>query len=442
MRRFKRFSKGLVFAVALAVCASNTPAFAMDLDDDYEYEEEYGDEDYDDDGYDDDDYDDDDFDDEDYDEEDEDGDLDEGYDDESDDDDDSDDYDLNDDDLNDDDLNDDDLNDDDYDEELDDDYDDDEDYGEEDDSFYEFDESWVWHEEKEATCTERGNYEGYWMDPEGRCFLEDEDEYILVEDEDDLFYYGDHEPDEDAWVDGVCATCSTTGIKDHGICTGCNKIIVFNEDEDADSEYVVVEDEEDLIIPVDPTMHDPQEVEGADATCTKAGVKAHYKCVDCGKLFADEEGEEEITAKDIVIPAKGHSLKRVAKVAATYKKAGTKAHYECKDCHKCFTDAKGKNKATKKALTIPKLKKVTRITVPAAKKNKVTVKAKKSVNLTAKVTPSDATNKKVTYKIKDTRIAKVSKTGKVTGLKKGTTTLTITAKDGSKKSCSIKIVVK
>ena len=40
------------------------------------------------------------------------------------------------------------------------------------------------------------------------------------------------------------------------------------------------------------------------ATDTKDGVKAHYACENCDKLFADADGAEEVTAESLVIPSK------------------------------------------------------------------------------------------------------------------------------------------
>ena len=37
---------------------------------------------------------------------------------------------------------------------------------------------------------------------------------------------------------------------------------------------------------------------------TKDGVKAHYACENCDKLFADADGAEEVTAESLVIPSK------------------------------------------------------------------------------------------------------------------------------------------
>ena len=50
----------------------------------------------------------------------------------------------------------------------------------------------------------------------------------------------------------------------------------------------------------------PELVEEEPASCTATGVKAHYAC-ECGKLYSDAEGKNEVTADSLVIPKKAHS---------------------------------------------------------------------------------------------------------------------------------------
>ena len=48
-------------------------------------------------------------------------------------------------------------------------------------------------------------------------------------------------------------------------------------------------------------------MEAVPATCETAGVKAHWKCEVCGKLFSDAEGKTETTLEKLAIPATGHA---------------------------------------------------------------------------------------------------------------------------------------
>ena len=55
-------------------------------------------------------------------------------------------------------------------------------------------------------------------------------------------------------------------------------------------------------------------VAAKEASCTEAGNIAYYVCKECGKLFKDSNGQEQITFDSTVIPAKGHSYGEVAYV--------------------------------------------------------------------------------------------------------------------------------
>ena len=61
--------------------------------------------------------------------------------------------------------------------------------------------------------------------------------------------------------------------------------------------------------------------------------------------------------------------------------------------------------------------------------------------LTVSVTPTNATNKAITWSSSDAKIAKVDQTGKVTAVSAGKVTIKATAKDGSGKSGSVAITV-
>ena len=59
--------------------------------------------------------------------------------------------------------------------------------------------------------------------------------------------------------------------------------------------------------PVPAKGHQLTAVEAVPATCETAGVKAHWKCEVCGKLFSDAEGKTETTLEKLAIPATGHT---------------------------------------------------------------------------------------------------------------------------------------
>ena len=74
-------------------------------------------------------------------------------------------------------------------------------------------------------------------------------------------------------------------------------------------------------------------------------------------------------------------------------------------------------------------------------KTALTLNIGASATLTATVAPADATNKKVTWKSSDAAVASVDANGKVTGVKAGEATITVTTEDGGK-TATCKVTVK
>lgn len=116
----------------------------------------------------------------------------------------------------------------------------------------------------------------------------------------------------------------------------------------------------------------------------------------------------------------------------------------------------GKIKAVKKGsanITISlksnaKIKKVVKVTVgqPATRvkvnKSALTIKKGRSAVIKATVGPNTTSNKKVIWKSSNSKIAKVSATGRVTAVKGGKVTITAVAADGSGKKAVCRVTVK
>lgn len=114
----------------------------------------------------------------------------------------------------------------------------------------------------------------------------------------------------------------------------------------------------------------------------------------------------------------------------TAKKAGLTTIYVStnKNCTKS-------SKVYTKKITVFVFQPVTRIQA-----NDITVKIGESKPLDPTITPSNATNKVLNYSIADAAVASVSNEGVVTGLKSGTTTVTIKSDDGFAKTTANVIV--
>lgn len=149
------------------------------------------------------------------------------------------------------------------------------------------------------------------------------------------------------------ATCKEEGMKAHWQCVGadgCGKLFKKNED---GSFTMLTKDEEDaLVIPL--ADHKLDKVEAVQPTCGKEGVKEHWHCSVCEKNFSDAAGKNEVSDKDLAIPAVGeHKLTEIKEVKATCTANGVKAHWHCDNCGKNYADAEGKNELTDEELVIP-----------------------------------------------------------------------------------------
>ena len=103
--------------------------------------------------------------------------------------------------------------------------------------------------------------------------------------------------------------------------------------------------------------HNIVSVAAKSPTKTEPGNIAHYICNKCGKLFGDAAGKTPLTEADVIIPAMGHNLTKVASKDATCTEAGNIEYYLCEDpdcgCGKCYSDAYGQNEISKASTVIP-----------------------------------------------------------------------------------------
>ena len=78
-------------------------------------------------------------------------------------------------------------------------------------------------------------------------------------------------------------------------------------------------------------------VAAKDSTCTEVGNIAYYVCKECGKYFADVNGQKLLTAESIVTPALGHDYQAVV-TAPTCTERGYTTH-TCSHCNDSYIDA-------------------------------------------------------------------------------------------------------
>ena len=162
---------------------------------------------------------------------------------------------------------------------------------------------------------------------------------------------------------------------------------------------------------------------------------------------------KSITVKNL--PSNTLTLKKGKTFTSKTNVSKTKLKYNTSKKKVVTVTKNGKIKAIKKGkanITVslksdPKVKKVIHVTVgkpvTKVKLNKTSLLLVKGKNSTlkAKITPAKPSNKKLIWKSSKPTVVKVSSSGKITGIKAGTATITATAADGSGKKASCKVTV-
>lgn len=97
---------------------------------------------------------------------------------------------------------------------------------------------------------------------------------------------------------------------------------------------------------------------------------------------------------------------------------------------------KGTDASDKVKVTVGK--KVTGVSV---KESEISLKPKATYSISASVSPSDASNKKLSYSSSNSKIAKVNSKGEITAVKNGTAKITVKSTDGTGKKAVITVTV-
>ena len=79
-------------------------------------------------------------------------------------------------------------------------------------------------------------------------------------------------------------------------------------------------------------IHALTPVPAVSATCSSAGNIEHYRCADCGKLFRDGAGTQELTAEEVAIEKLSHTPEPIPAVPATCEQDGLTVGSKCSVC--------------------------------------------------------------------------------------------------------------
>lgn len=176
-----------------------------------------------------------------------------------------------------------------------------------------------------------------------------------------------------------------------------------------------------------------------DASAAKVKVKAVALNKEKVTLYQGaSKAYSSVTLKATIKPKKASKViwrssdKKIAVVSA-------KGVVKAKKAGKAVITAVVGNKSAACKVTVKKIvKKVKKISVT---KKSVTLLKGKTANIKVSVLPKKATLRKVSFQSDNKKVATVSSTGKIKGVKAGTARITVSAVDGSKKKTVVKVKV-
>ena len=145
-------------------------------------------------------------------------------------------------------------------------------------------------------------------------------------------------------VEEVPASCTEPGTAAHWACALCGKLVA----DEAGNDEVTAENLATALAP-----HALAKVGGTPATCTERGVSDHWKCTVCGALFSEETGTTEVTTEQLRTALAPHALTGVAEVPATCEQTGVAAHWRCASCGGLFKDEEGTQAVSIDDLVVP-----------------------------------------------------------------------------------------
>ncbi|MBQ6527947.1 MAG: hypothetical protein IJI38_05440, partial [Clostridia bacterium] len=263
-------------------------------------------------------------------------------------------------------------------------------------------------EARMPSCTETGLAEHWICGKCGTCFLDSKGSEPVVAD----LVILSRLPHSLKHIEAKEATCTEDGNAAYWICEVCGCLFLDSQGEhETQTEEVLLSavghqfgewqkvsglsnNEEGLEVRIcanDPThvetrmspvhTHLLERMEAVSPSCTENGRIEHWKCMTCGKLFADASGENEILSEDTTIaplghqfgkwhtvreatedeegweervckhnpahtegravPEKSHSLIKTEFCAPTADHPGNITYWSCSDCERLFADPQG-----------------------------------------------------------------------------------------------------
>ena len=164
----------------------------------------------------------------------------------------------------------------------------------------------------------------------------------------------------------VPATCTQNGTSAGKRCTQCNTVIepvaITTKDHEGGTatctKKAVCTVCHQEYGEVNPNKHDLKEVAAVAASCVDPGNKQYWECKDCHKFFSDAQGTTEITDKTSVVIAAVETahknLKKVPAKASTCSATGNTEHWYCSACNNYYSDAAATQKISQTDTVVAK----------------------------------------------------------------------------------------
>ncbi|MBQ7670070.1 MAG: leucine-rich repeat protein [Clostridia bacterium] len=146
--------------------------------------------------------------------------------------------------------------------------------------------------------------------------------------------------------EAYAATCTKYGTEEYFLCLNCLKMFA---DEDGINEINLFD------TMIEPLGHDLIHYDAIEPTCEDFGLIEFYRCDRCSKFYTDAAAQHEIRSQDVNVNPLGHDMTHYEAKDPTCTESGRTDYYFCERCGRYYTDSMGFNETDADAVMIPPL---------------------------------------------------------------------------------------
>ena len=145
------------------------------------------------------------------------------------------------------------------------------------------------------------------------------------------------------YMEAIESTCSKEGRIE---CYYCWKCKAFFADEVAENPLTESQTK------TEKAEHSAEKIDVIEPTCSEAGQIEHWECTVCGGKFTDESCQNKIKADDLEIPSMPHNLIFFEGYPIVGEQNGMESHWQCENCKGYFADENGENQITAESVIL------------------------------------------------------------------------------------------